>query len=1304
MRKYGYYALVILAIHTFFSNQALSQEEEIIAKAENLFEAKSYQEAMPLFAQLVSVHPENGEYNYKFGVCTLFGNRTDRRRPIRYLNNALKTMGDNPELNYHLGIAYYQNEEFANAMKFLNLYLATLDPNSPLRPQILEKVNCCLNGLTLEHANLIGEIFSTSEFQKDNFHRAYRADEFNGTLILKPDIFVSPAEKGQNQNSFVYISEPRGTLYFSGYEGNSAKQRDIFKVTMTEEGEWGKPEKISDVVNSNFDEAYPVLTDYGTTLYFCSKGHNSIGGYDIFRTKLDKETQTFSKPENLGVGINSPFDDILFIPDATGEGAFFASNRDNLEEGINVFRIRLIDNAFGKDQILATTGFESKLNIGGGDNNPDNSGNSTQLNNQEKEPIAYVAKTEQKPSEKAANLLKERTIANNMADTAYMKVAETKSLVRALTNKRDRANAISQRKEEEAKNLEISFEQVIAKLGEFSNEPDFEKELQKAIELKNNIFQIRFRAEKANHIAWNIGKQIKIKNTELEELKKKAGEVQSASVKGEFTLTTENYAALMEAYQKADTLTEYNDFIVSLAKDELDVDMPGSELAFADEYREAFKNNTLLAATQKQKPEVEKIPIRVVDNRTSVASNTIEAVKQVEPVQFSDYTLPEDNEELAIYFFVDAVEAIKQVEEIHFASNRSDLIMDDQLEINFKVDGVTPIRLVEEINHTELANNIPLEDEQLELNFFVDRIEATQLVTPVAFEEIAFLSGMENEEVEINFKNDGIEAWPVVSMVEFTDLAAHITIDETELELNTSIDKTNALDLVSEVTFKKDQYAIAVDDIPSIDFTIDGIEAIPIVEQIVFNDLSDVLETGMEDIEINMEMDRIQPINLIAQVNFKEKDFVSEIDDIPVIDFNIDGIEAKPMVEQIAYNENINLIEIMEEEVVINFDHDMKVIPLVQAVNIAFNSLAEIDFDDNLELSFSNDMVIANRLVQPIRIEEYALNMEEEDLEVNFENNMEQAVKLVEPVLANNSPQENMIMINDVLEIKIKNEVNQKTDAIALTAPVPFNDIDISLAIDEEPEINFSIDKIQEVEVFALVQPVPYNESTFMAFEPSEDDITINFMADVPSEDNLFAENTQGELSTSNISQLPNITPELYYLREAISIATDIETSYNDFEMLNKALTNPGDLSYEELLFSASLAQDPEEKLNIYNQAFVHINRDWRAFNNAAVTALSLKDLDHAEVLLYQASLISSDNGKIENNMGILSCYYNKLDEAEKHFKSAVELGVNSEYNLLIVRNLKGSKMEPTPQLKNEMGESHYYEVLGDVIDYGTNE
>jgi len=167
--------------------------------------------------------------------------------------------------------------------------------------------------------------------------------------------------------------------------------------------------------------------------------------------------------------------------------------------------------------------------------------------------------------------------------------------------------------------------------------------------------------------------------------------------------------------------------------------------------------------------------------------------------------------------------------------------------------------------------------------------------------------------------------------------------------------------------------------------------------------------------------------------------------------------------------------------------------------------------------------------------------------------------------------------------------------------------------------------------------------------------------------------------------------------------ARNIETSKSDLEILELALTTPDELSYEELLYAASLAFRPEDKLIIYNAAFIHIDRDWRAYNNAAVSAIHIASLGQADCYLFQASLISDDNGSIENNRGILACYKDQFDVAEKHFVTASQMGYDALYNLQVVNNLINYEVERIANRNKIDQNKGTQKAVVDVIDYGTS-
>ncbi|UKN03066.1 OmpA family protein [Paracrocinitomix mangrovi] len=128
-------------------------------------------------------------------------------------------------------------------------------------------------------------------------------------------------------NPSVHITND-GTEMFIVSEGaqGGIGGRDIYHTRIKDNGGWEKPVNLGDVINTPFNEDAPFLSSDGKTLYFASTGHNSMGGYDIFKTERD-ENGNWSKPVNIGAPINSSGDDIYYVENAEGTLAYYASMR-----------------------------------------------------------------------------------------------------------------------------------------------------------------------------------------------------------------------------------------------------------------------------------------------------------------------------------------------------------------------------------------------------------------------------------------------------------------------------------------------------------------------------------------------------------------------------------------------------------------------------------------------------------------------------------------------------------------------------------------------------------------------------------------------------------------------------------------------------------------------------------------------------------------------------------------------------------------------------------------------------------------
>ena len=107
-------------------------------------------------------------------------------------------------------------------------------------------------------------------------------------------------------------------------------------------GAWANVQNIGNAVNTPFDEEGPYLHPDGKTLYFSSKGHDAMGGFDVFTSELQADG-SWSEPRNLGYPINTVGEDVFFIPTADGTRAFFSSHREDGKGDQDIYMIDMLD-------------------------------------------------------------------------------------------------------------------------------------------------------------------------------------------------------------------------------------------------------------------------------------------------------------------------------------------------------------------------------------------------------------------------------------------------------------------------------------------------------------------------------------------------------------------------------------------------------------------------------------------------------------------------------------------------------------------------------------------------------------------------------------------------------------------------------------------------------------------------------------------------------------------------------------------------------------------------------------------------
>ncbi len=178
------------------------------------------------------------------------------------------------------------------------------------------------------------ESFKEHSYEKDkvtknkmgqvNLFKATKSGSTWGNVSPLP--FNSSAYSTANPS----ISQDGKTLYFSSNMPGGLGGNDIWKVSISSTGSFGKPENLGNRVNTEGDESFPFIGEDNKTLFFASSGKPGLGGLDIFQIDISKGAT--SEAINLGKPVNSEKDDFAFSFYQDKNIGFFSTNRDKQDQ------------------------------------------------------------------------------------------------------------------------------------------------------------------------------------------------------------------------------------------------------------------------------------------------------------------------------------------------------------------------------------------------------------------------------------------------------------------------------------------------------------------------------------------------------------------------------------------------------------------------------------------------------------------------------------------------------------------------------------------------------------------------------------------------------------------------------------------------------------------------------------------------------------------------------------------------------------------------------------------------------------
>ena len=174
------------------------------------------------------------------------------------------------------------------------------------------------------YSNLIGEDWSKPEKLKGEINTS----EWEGSATLTSD--------GK-------------TIYFASEREGGFGGRDLYSSTLQPDNSWGEIKNLGPVINTRFDDDAPFIHPDRKTMYFSSKGHNSMGGYDIFYTYLTDEG--WDEPENVKYPVNTIDDDRYYVLSADAKTGYYSTSGRSELGTHDIYTVS--PGHFGKRPILA---------------------------------------------------------------------------------------------------------------------------------------------------------------------------------------------------------------------------------------------------------------------------------------------------------------------------------------------------------------------------------------------------------------------------------------------------------------------------------------------------------------------------------------------------------------------------------------------------------------------------------------------------------------------------------------------------------------------------------------------------------------------------------------------------------------------------------------------------------------------------------------------------------------------------------------------------------------------------------------
>ncbi len=191
-------------------------------------------------------------------------------------------------------------------------------------------------------------------YKSSGGNNLYASVLVDNTYVM-PEKLDNKINAGLRQTS-ASLSFDKTTLYFTCQKDDGYGGLDIYTSQLDAKDRWQDPVNIGAVINTPYDEEGVYISQDGKTLYFSSQGHNTMGGYDIFKSEY--KDGKWQQPVNLGYPINTPDNDVFFTIASSNQRGYYSSKKKDGFGGQDIYMITFLGASkplvLSKDRLISS--------------------------------------------------------------------------------------------------------------------------------------------------------------------------------------------------------------------------------------------------------------------------------------------------------------------------------------------------------------------------------------------------------------------------------------------------------------------------------------------------------------------------------------------------------------------------------------------------------------------------------------------------------------------------------------------------------------------------------------------------------------------------------------------------------------------------------------------------------------------------------------------------------------------------------------------------------------------------------------